>query len=744
MNSLEKISSAFLEAESYTAFKGAVSLAIHELIGAETEAFVHVKCEMEQNASKEIPFHIDSPDPIFYLDGKTYLSIKYRSETLAYIGFNKTIFTDHELSILRGIGNIASFPLYKIRSQLTDPRYMELVENSSDFIYRCNYRGQFLFMNLKGQLKMGYAHHEYYGMYFYEMVREDYRQATIDFYGQQFLSRQKESYFELPIVSKTGQEYWIGQMVSLHTDNNRVVDLEAIARDITAQKKTEDDLRMAKRQLEDSIKEKEQFISVMSHEIRTPMNAVVGMSNLLLLSPYYPEQLEYLNGLKISSENLLNILNNILDLAKIDSGTISIDSSPVYLHEILSKIKQQFRFKAAEKNLDFRTEIDSAVPELLLGDSVKLNQIIINLVSNAIKFTESGFVKVVVQLVEDQGDDLLVEVKVQDSGIGIVHEKLGAIFNSFIQEDSGITQKYGGTGLGLTITKKLVEVLGGQIQVCSDKGEGATFSFQIKLAKNTGFVPESTSENQNELEGLRALIVEDDEISQKVASKYLQNKGVKVTVAENGKQALEKLKVEQFDFVLMDVQMPIMNGIEATRSFKQTNQETPVIALTASSSLPPQEKQLFDAYITKPFDLKNFYKIIQMAVQHKTTELLPECKEEGISGKVTSLAYLKEASGGNMDFVRQMVAIFLKQTPDFMINLNQAGKAQDWLEFRKIMHKIKPTIVMMGIKSLDPVVKELEICSKELKGLEKLPELLSQLERYCKLAYAELEEEVRV
>jgi len=744
LNSFEKISSAFLEAENYAAFKAAVALAIHELIGTETEAFVHVKAEMEQNASKEIPFHIESPEPIFYLDGKTYLSIKYRGETLAYIGFNKTIFTDQELSLLRGIGNIASFPLYKIRSQLTDPRYRELVENSSDFIYRCNYRGQFLFMNSKGQLKTGYAHHEYYGMYFYEMVREDYRQATIDFYGQQFARRQKETYFELPIVSKTGQEYWIGQMVSLHTENNRVIDLEAIARDITEQKKTEEELRTAKSQLEDSIKEKEQFISIMSHEIRTPMNAVVGMSNLLLLSPYYPEQLEYLNGLKISSENLLNILNNILDLTKAESGNISIDSSPVYLYEILTKIKQLFRFKAAEKNLDFQTEIDPAIPEMLLGDSVKLNQIIINLVSNAIKFTESGSVKVGVQLVEEQGNELLIEFKVQDTGIGIARQNLNTIFNSFTQENSGITQKYGGTGLGLTITKKLVEVLGGQIQVTSDKGKGASFYFQTKLVKKQDYVKESNSENNNELDGLKALIVEDDEISQKVACKYLENKGVKVELANNGKEALEKLQAEPFDFVLMDVQMPIMNGIETTRHFKQSDQQTPVIALTASTNLPPLEKKLFDAFITKPFDLKNFYKIIQMTLQQKNWEVLPEVKKNEITEKVTNLDYLKEASGGNMEFVRQMAGIFLKQTPEFLQNLIQAGNNQDWVEFRKIMHKIKPTIVMMGIKKLESTVKELEICSKELKGLDKLPGLLNSMEDYCNKAYMELEEEVKL
>jgi PAS domain S-box-containing protein len=743
LNKFEKVSSVFLEADNYTTFKEAVAIAVYELIGAEIEVFVHLKAEMEQNASKETPFYIESGDPIFYLDGKTYLAVKYQGETLAYIGFNKTVFGEGELSILRGIGNIASFPLYKIRSKLTDPRYRELVENSADFIYRCNFKGQFLFMNSKGQSKTGYAHHEYYGMYFYEMVREDYRTAVIDFYGQQFQNRQKESYFEFPIISKTGQEYWIGQMVSMHVEDNRVVDLEAIARDITTQKKTEEDLRLAKTQLEDSIKDKEQFISIMSHEIRTPLNAVVGMSNLLLLSPYYPEQLEYLNGLKISSENLLNILNNILDLAKVGSGNISIESSPVYLNEILTKIKQLFQFKASEKNLDFQTEIDSAIPEVLMGDTVKLNQILINLVSNAIKFTESGSVKAGINLIEEKDEELLLEIKVQDTGIGIAEEKLEAIFKSFTQEDSSITQKYGGTGLGLTITKSLVEVLGGDIHVESVKGEGTTFSFQISLSKNQGYVSETNSENLEELEGLKALIVEDDEISQKVATRYLENKGVKVDVASNGKQALDKLENGQFDFVLMDIQMPIMNGIEAARIFKKMNSQIPLIALTASTNLLPLEKALFAAFITKPFDLKNFYKIIQMTLQHIPTVVLPDTIEEDVvSERVTNLSYLKEASGGNMEFVSQMVVIFLKQTPEFLLKLKEAGSTQDWPEFRKIMHKIKPTIVMMGIKKLEPIVKELEICSKELKSIENLPILLRQMERYCELAYVELNEEL--
>lgn len=742
LKKLENISATFLRAENYSAFKEAIIFAIHELLGPETNPAIFLKIELEQKASSEIPFNIDSDEEIFNKEGKLYLAIKYSGEPLALIEFDHQNFVDEDLSHLRFIGNLSSLVLQKLKTRYTEPRYRELVENSSDFIYRCNFRGQFLFINSKGQQKMGYTHEEYYGMYFYEMVDPSYKEKAIQFYKEQFDKRIKETYFELPVRSKSGHLYWIGQTVSLHMEDDRVIDLEAIARDITERKNTEEDLLKAKQMLENSIKEKEQFISIMSHEIRTPMNAVVGMTNLLLQSPYYPEQLEYLNGLKISSENLLNILNNVLDLAKMESGNIRIDSSPLYIEEILAKIKQIFRYKAAEKNLQFSISISPDIPGYLLGDSVKLSQILMNLVSNAIKFTEEGGIKIEVRLQNEKKDKVDLCFIVSDTGIGISQESLDTVFQSFIQENRGINQKYGGTGLGLTITKRLVELMGGSIKLTSNKGVGSVFTFTMPFRRSRKNKYPADINDVNGLEGLRALIVEDNPMSLLVASKYLETKKVNVDTCENGKLALEMLKKEPFDFVLMDIQMPVMDGIDATKIFRNFNKETPVIALTASSSLPVAEKDLFEAYIAKPFDPKTFYQTITMVISGKESEYTDRKMTPKTQKKITNLSYLHEASSGNKIFMNEMISIFLKQTPEFLEKLKHLGEKKDWNEFRKVMHKLKPTIFMMGINDLDPVIKKIETCSKEEKNLDSLPDHLEELESYCNKSYLELEKEL--
>ncbi len=733
----ESVTKAFLNVDNYASFTEAVHQSVMELTGKTIPVKIYFKDD-ERNPIIYLP-----EAPVEQHDRETLISVRPEGETLAIIQLSHTGFSHPELSRLRGIANIAGPVLQRVYFRLTEPRYREIVEHASDYIYRCNYKGQFLFMNTRCQERLGYTRQEYYGMFFCEVVKPAFRQQAMDFYKRQFDYLLPETYFELPIVCKTGEELWIGQTVNFHIDNGRVISIEAIARDITNRKRTDEKLLHIKTTLEHSVREKEQFISVMSHEIRTPINAISGMANLLLELPYYAEQKEYFEGLKISADNLLNIVNNILDLVKLDSGTLTYHPSPIRVRDLLSRVKKVFHFHATEKKLDFSIHIDDKVPHTLTGDSLKLTQILTNLISNAIKFTEEGGIRIEVRLDGETADEIIVEFRIIDTGIGISPENNSLIFQRFIQESPSISRQYGGSGLGLSITKRLVETLGGAIKVQSAKGAGATFTFTTPFLKDKPADFPSLPGPLPDLAGLSVLVVDDNEISLRVTSRYLEKKGLQVRQARDGEEALRLTRDRSFDLILMDIQLPRLNGIETTRIFKSFNKRTPVLALTATSPPPDIDHFLFDAYILKPFDPEVLYRSIGRAISNQKTSHTKPLHMKDSDTRVTDLSYLHEASAGNESFIREMIDIFLKQTPGFLVALKELKGRNDWEEFRKITHKLKPTIFMMGIHSLKPVIKQIEFCSKELKDLDLLPELLEELERCCHKAYRELEDNIQ-
>ncbi|MCR6641137.1 MAG: ATP-binding protein [Sporocytophaga sp.] len=398
------------------------------------------------------------------------------------------------------------------------------------------------------------------------------------------------------IVDGQTKSFLIGKVPAEFPDVGKVLLCYSI--DVTQQKETSEILKKEKELAEASSKAKEQFISVISHEIRTPMNTVVGMTNLLLQSQHYPEQRDYLNALKASSDNLLAIVNDILDLSKIESGKIFFEQTDFSLRNLLEDLKKTFAFKAAEKNVLISLNVSNDIPVFLKGDPFRLNQILLNLISNSVKFTEVGTIDIGADLIESSPKEVQILFTIKDTGIGIPEDKLSLIFESFTQANLTISRKYGGTGLGLTITKKLIELQGGTIGVESKVKEGSKFIFNLKFTRSQKTKirtqPESSVNRFQGLDSLRLLVVEDNKMNQLVVLKFLEKQNIQADIAEDGPQALDLLKKKEYDLILMDIQMPGMDGYQVSeiirKEFPEPKNSTPIIALTAMALSEVQEK----------------------------------------------------------------------------------------------------------------------------------------------------------
>lgn len=429
------------------------------------------------------------------------------------------------------------------------------------------------------------------------------------------LSKNKQS-FEVDILAyrKDGQPIWLSIINSVIVGKGGEVEkyIEVII-DITAKKKIEIELISAREEALQLSKAKDMFISVMSHEIRTPLNAVIGMSHLLMEDNPSESQLENLDILKFSAENLLTLINDVLDYAKIDTGNIQLEKEKISLREIVHGVISSMHYKTGA-HLYLKESVDEAVPNSVLGDKTRLTQILLNLVGNAVKFTEKGGVTVDLKVIEQSGKEVRIRFGITDTGIGIAHDKLGTIFESFKQAELDTTRKYGGTGLGLAITKRLIELHDSRINVDSVPGEGSTFWFTISFKKVEDATIKSNTNAELEL-NIHALVVDDNQINRLLINKVLKKWGASSDFAENGAEAVAMVeKNHTYNVVLMDVHMPVMGGLEATQAIRAKDdsyyKQLPIIALTASM-LNNQMALITEAgmndFVLKPFDPKVLY-----------------------------------------------------------------------------------------------------------------------------------------
>lgn len=433
----------------------------------------------------------------------------------------------------------------------------------------------------------------------------------------------KSDMYQIEIKNKRGEpRWWAISGAPNYDDKGNLLGTIGIHLDITDQKKTELKLKQATIFAENASKTKEQFLANMSHEIRTPMNAIIGMAEILQGNNLSVEQKECVDAIKLSGDNLLTITNDILDFSKIESGKVTFENTPFKLEDVVVGITQILHFTSTKTSVSLSYFISEDIPEIIIGDAVRLRQILLNLASNSIKFTEKGSVKIDIQLKNKNEDNYTILFNVTDTGIGIPDDKLLSIFESFTQASNETTRKFGGTGLGLTITKQLVELQGGWISVNSEIGIGSCFSFELTFSKgdleDIQIKADETTISYSELQDIHILLAEDNLMNQLLAKKIFKKWNCKFDIADNGKIAVDKLLQTDYDIVLMDMQMPEMDGYEATK-YIRTNlpspkSKIPIIAITAHALVGEKEKCLvfgMNDYISKPFNQRVLYEKIK-------------------------------------------------------------------------------------------------------------------------------------
>ncbi len=554
-------------------------------------------------------------------------------------------------------------------------------------------------------------------------------------------------------------------------DRGNVLGVVIVARDVTDQKRIATELTEAKvfAELataiaeeakskaesatviaEDAVKAKQQFLSNMSHEIRTPMNAIIGFTKVVLKTELTAKQKEYLTAIKLSGDALIVLINDILDLAKVDAGKMTFEQTPFKMALSISAMLHLFETKIQEKNLVLVKEYDGNIPQVLVGDPVRLHQIILNLVSNAVKFTAEGKITVSVRLLDEDEEKVTIEFAVTDTGIGIPVNKTAKIFENFQQASSGTSRLYGGTGLGLAIVKQLVEAQGGSIGVKSKIEEGSTFSFILSFQKTNAKAELDTEiiELDAALKNIKVLVVEDIALNQLLMKTLLDDFGFKRDIAANGKIAIEKLQTSSYDIILMDLQMPEMNGFEATAFIRnKMNSNIPIIALTADVTtvyLAKCKAVGMNDYIAKPVDERILYNKIVGLV--KMPSLINEPGEnintESKKLRCIDLDYLIRCTKGDPKLMMEMISLYLEQTTTLISDMKLGLKNKDWGLLQGTAHKMIPSFAIMGIDtSFENMAKRVQEYAGMKEHTAKIPALVVQLESICIQACKELGEE---
>jgi PAS domain S-box-containing protein len=555
-------------------------------------------------------------------------------------------------------------------------------------------------------------------------------------------------------------------------DHNNVLGAVAVARVITEQKRIENELIEAKvfaelatgiaenakskaedatRIAESAVKSKQQFLSNMSHEIRTPMNAIIGFTKVVLKTELNAKQKEYLTAIKISGDALIVLINDILDLAKVDAGKMTFEEIPFKMELSISAMLHLFETKILEKNLLLVKEYDSKIPEVLMGDPVRLHQIILNLVSNSVKFTNKGKIMVSVHLINEDTETAMVEFSVSDTGIGIASNKIDNIFENFQQASSGTSRLYGGTGLGLAIVKQLVEIQGGTVDVKSKIDEGSTFSFRLNFKKTDSKAEFESGlvEQDPEIKNIKVLVVEDIALNQLLMKTLLDDFGFEGDIVGNGRLATEKLQTKNYDIILMDLQMPEMNGFEATEYIRNIMKlNIPIIALTADVTtvdLAKCKSVGMNDYIAKPVDERLLYSKI-IGLVKKQNKMENEITEIDINKskatKCIDLDYLISRTKSNPELMMEMIEIYLKQTPTLIKVMKQSFHEKDWNSLGSAAHKMIPSFSIMGIsKEFENMAKKIQEFADVQKLTDEIYDFVLKIEAICTQACDELQEE---
>jgi len=606
-------------------------------------------------------------------------------------------------------------------------RLEAILENTTSLIFIKNLEGRYIMINRRFREVMGVTD---------EMVidKTDYdfsEKETADHYKRlddEVISTRKPVESEEWIYGPEGRKNLLVIKFPLIDHRKKIFGISGIATDITDRVLYQQKLIEARKNAEEAKQLQEQFLANMSHEIRTPMNGIQGMTNLLMQTELNSQQKEFTGMIKRSVNNLLVIVNDILDFSKIKAGRLTIDKTAFSIKEVLSNIKAQFEHEVNRKELQFLIEHEPQLPETVLGDPYRLNQVLVNIVGNAIKFTVSGEVRIKVEQLNQQGDKVNFLFTVSDTGIGIPEDKTDIIFDAFTQAGADIARNYGGAGLGLAICKGLVELQQGSIAVSNIPAGGSIFSVTLPYEVQA---QETNADENNDsllLKSKSFLVVEDNEVNQKLVAYVLKKVGGTVDIANNGRMAIDLLETNRYDLIIMDIQMPVMDGYEATEYIRTVLQlQTPIIAMTATALKGDQEKSEqvgMNDFMLKPFDFDDLYKrLIRLLSSQKESLTVNETTMAG--EKLYDLSLLEGLD--DKESLLDVLNLFLENTPQQIGELTTLGKTEQYDDIYKLAHKLKGALAMLQASRIAALLGRIEADARERKETDKLPEKIAEV-----------------
>ncbi|RYY17117.1 MAG: PAS domain-containing hybrid sensor histidine kinase/response regulator, partial [Chitinophagaceae bacterium] len=654
--------------------------------------------------------------------------------------------------------------------QRSEKRYRDLFNYSEALICTHDLHGRMLSLNPAICRLLEYSETEMAGRPISDFIPPEHRDNFQTQYMDPIL-RDGKCKGVFCVISKSGQKIFLLYKNYKVEEEGMEPYIIGFSQDITDRVESEKELLLSKKITEESSRAKGVFLANMSHEIRTPMNGVLGFASLLVKTELNEQQRGYLKMIQESANNLLMIVNDVLDLEKILMGKLKFEHIDFPLAERIDMCVQTFTYKAEEKGIVLHSTVSLAPDISVIGDPHRLGQVLNNLISNAIKFTAKGSVTISAKVHETGDSSTWFEFAVTDTGIGIAPDKHSEIFEPFMQANTAVTRQYGGTGLGLSICRELIQLMGGKLYVESEPGKGSTFRFLLPFGISV-YKPKnkdmSQEINYQSLGKRRILVAEDVELNQYLARHIMESWGFEVEIAVNGLEALRKVQESEYDLILMDIQMPEMDGMKATESIRALENKNisqiPIVALTANALKGDSEKYLavgMNDYLSKPFDEPRLFQVIsknlnmarpQIAQSNDVASAVSAGNEAAakndmadpnpaVSEKLYNLSMVEAISGGDQDFVKRMIQLFLDTMPEALNDIETATREQRWEPLSKLAHKLKSTIDSMGIENLKQLVRTIETNGKTGVNTGEIPILVQNLVATMKLCMEQIKKD---
>ncbi len=658
---------------------------------------------------------------------------------------------NNEVRLVIGFGlNITERKQIEEKVKLNEKRYRDLFNYSQALICTHDLEGKLLSVNPAICKIIGYEQEELIGRNIKEFIPTE----RVEYFDKTYLNEvlgtgQAEGVFS--IVCKNGEHIFLLFQNYMVEEDSSTPYIIGFSQDITNRIRAERELIKAKEETERASRVKEVFLANMSHEIRTPMNGILGIGSLLYKTHLTPKQSEYTKLILESADNLLHIVNDVLDFTKIESGKVELEYIPFNIEEKIASTLKTFVFKIEEKGLELIFDNQITKDKIIIGDPFRLGQILNNLISNALKFTEYGKITLLAREEAKNEEESVFEFVITDTGIGISEENLTHIFDEFVQASSETSRKYGGTGLGLSITKNLIEMQGGCIKVTSELNKGTCFTVQIpyKSGNISLLKPEKEEVTYNSLEKKKILVAEDVAINQIIVKQILSDWGHNVVVVNNGQEAYEAHQRQDFDLILMDIHMPDVDGYEATQMIRRLNDTNkaavPIIALTANAFKQETERFAeagFNDYITKPFTEQVLFECIkkqlQLAYSIDFSKKSADTTNDFSNEKLYSLDALQGIDKDDTEFLIEIIHVFSKNTKKDLDSLLKAIENNQMNEVFQFSHKMKSSIYSMGIKQAYKTIESLEFYAKTGEQKDKIPLLGKQLQQILEQVFQQL------